>query len=365
MSRDFFELRTQESKVKAEIVAKYFYAWARIVGPHADRIVYIDLFSGPGRYKDGAVSVPLMILQSAISEDFLRDRLVTIFNDKDENNSQTLSEEVSKLPGIERLRYKPQINNSEVGSEIIQSLEGVKLAPTLFFVDPWGYKGLSLRLINSVLKNWGCDCIFFFNYNRINMGLNNVIVHDHMSALFGEERADQLRRRLERLEAGKRELAIVEEVSEALKDMGGHFVLPFCFRNEAGSRTSHYLIFVSKNKRGYEIMKDVMAKASSLVQQGVPSFAYCAADRTMPLLFELSRPLDELEEMLLYYFAGQTLTMQEIYEKHHVGRRFIKKNYKDALLQLEKKNKITANPAERRKGTFAGHVRVSFAGGRN
>ncbi len=87
------------------------------------------------------------------------------------------------------------------------------------------------------------------------MGLNSDIVRDHMNALFGEERADQLRARLASLDARKKELAIVEELSQALKDMGGHFVLPFCFWNEAGSRTSHYLIFVSKHKRGYEIMK--------------------------------------------------------------------------------------------------------------
>ena len=60
------------------------------------------------------------------------------------------------------------------------------------FVDPWGYKGLSLRLINSVLKDWACECIFFFNYNRINMGLGNDAVKEHMDALFGEERAAEL-----------------------------------------------------------------------------------------------------------------------------------------------------------------------------
>jgi hypothetical protein len=112
-------------------------------------------------------------------------------------------------------------------------------------------------------------------------------------------------------------------------------------------------------------MKDVMASASSLVEQGVPSFAYCLADHNMPLLFELSRPLDQLESMLLEDFAGETLTMQEIYERHHIGRRFIEKNYKDALLRLEQGAKIRTEPAERRKGTFAGHVRVSFPGGKD
>ena len=63
----------------------------------------------------------------------------------------------------------------------------MKLVPTLLFVDPWGYKGLSLALINSVVQNWGCDCIFFFNYNRINPGVSNDTVREHMNALFGDD----------------------------------------------------------------------------------------------------------------------------------------------------------------------------------
>jgi len=47
----------------------------------------------------------------------------------------------------------------------------------------------------------------------------------------------------------------------------------------------------------------------------------------MPI--ELSRPLDELGEMLLEEFSGQTLSMNEIFEAHNVGRRFIKPNYKN------------------------------------
>ncbi len=207
--------------------------------------------------------------------------------------------------------------------------ESTKLVPTLFFVDPWGYKGLSLRLINSVLKDWGCECVFFFNYNRINMGLANDTVKQHMDALFGEERAAILRTKLEPLSPAQRELAIVEEICEALVEMGGKYVLPFRFRNEKGNRTSHHLIFVSKHPLGYGIMKDVMAKESSAHEQRVPTFEYNPATADQPLLFELARPLDDLEDMLLDEFAGETLTMLETFERHNHGRRYIKKNYKD------------------------------------
>jgi hypothetical protein len=148
--------------------------------------------------------------------------------------------------------------------------------------------------------------------------------------------------------------------------LGGKYVLPFRFRDERGTRTSHHLIFVSKHVRGYTIMKEIMAKESTGRDQGVPSFEYNPADKRYLLLFELSRPLDELGHMLADEFAGKTLSMAEIFNTHHVGRRYIKSNYKDALRSLEENGMVTAEPpaAKRRlrKGvrTFSDNVRVSF-----
>lgn len=258
--------------------------------------------------------------------------------------------------------------NADVGTDLVSMFDNVNLVPTLFFVDPWGYKGLTLQLINSVLKDWGCDCIIFFNYNRINMGLPNQAVDTHINALFGGKRADDLREQLNGLTAADREIAIVEEIAEALKIPGGKYVLPFTFKTEKGTRTSHHLIFVSKAFRGYEIMKGIMAKQSTVSDQGVPSFCYNPADRRFPLLFELTRPLDDLLKMLLRDFAGKTFTVRQVYERHSVGKRYVLKNYKDALRQLEVAGEIEADPpaAERpmRKGerTIADSVVVTFRG---
>ena len=60
MTERFFEERQEQSEAKARIVSKYFSAWARVIMPSAQRnggkIAYIDLYAGPGRYKDGAAS---------------------------------------------------------------------------------------------------------------------------------------------------------------------------------------------------------------------------------------------------------------------------------------------------------------------
>jgi three-Cys-motif partner protein len=224
----------------------------------------------------------------------MREVLVTMFNDKDENNSRSLEQAISELPNIEKLKYRPEVRNKEVGQEIVAMFSQMRLIPTLFFIDPWGYKGLTLQLINSVLKDWGCDIIVFFNYNRISMSLSNPYVEEHMNALFTKQRADKLRQHLEILNPSEREMAIVEEIANALTEMGAKYVLPFCFKNEHGTRTSHHLIFVTKHFRGYGIMKDIMARQSSAADQGVPSFNYNPADKRFPLLFELTRPSERV-----------------------------------------------------------------------
>ena len=371
MAKPFFDEAKEQSEVKSAIVRKYFKAWATAlkgtVNRYGDKkIAYLDLFAGPGRYKDGTISTPLLVLQEAIADKDLRRMLITLFNDKDEENCHSLEKAINNLPGIETLKHKPQVDNNEVGTEMVKLFEEMNLVPTLFFVDPWGYKGLSLKLINSVLKDWGCECIFFFNYTRINMGMNNEIVKEHMDALFGEERANALRPRLEALTPERRELAIVEAICDALYEMGGRYVLPFRFKRPDGSRTSHHLIFVSKHPLGYKIMKGVMASESSGSEQGVPTFEYNASFRKQGVLFELSRPLDDLHDMLMEEFAGQTLTMKEIYEAHNYGHRYVEANYKDVLRQMEERGEIECDPPAPnrppRKGvrTFADHVEVTF-----
>src|SRR5258707_1723626 len=368
--QNFFDESTEQSQIKARIVAKYFWAWAKVIIPTAkkqnNRIAYIDLFAGPGRYKDGTISTPLMVLGRAIADRDMSQMLVTHFNDGNGDNASSLQKAINELAGIEKLKYAPKVDSKEVGSEIVQMFSKMNLVPTFFFVDPWGYKGLSLGLINSVLKNWGCDCVFFFNYNRINMGLSNDMVREHMNVLFGVDRANAVRQKLDGLRRNERETLIVEELSLALKEMGANYVLPFSFRNDAGTRTTHHLIFASKNFRGYDIMKGIMAQESSENTQGVASFEYSPASEKFPLLFELTRPLDDLEEMMLAEFQGKMLTMGEIYLRHSVGRPYLQRNYKKILAAMEAAGKISADPPAterpRKKGkiTFADHVRVTF-----
>jgi len=280
-----------------------------------------------------------------------------IFNDADENHTATLAREIAKLPGVNTLKYPPDVRTGEVGRPVAEYFENVRLIPTFSFIDPFGYKGLSWTLIRSVIKDWGSDCVFFFNYSRINAGVSNSVVFTHMEALFGEENFKRLRERIVRGQ-GSREKIILDHLTLAMEEAGAKHVQVFRFRNETGTRTTHHLVFVTKHPTGYEIMKEIMAAESSHADQGVPSFEYSPALANMNKLFESA--LDDLEDDLTVAFAGRTVSMIDIYHEHNLGGPYIKKNYKVALLNLEEAGRIQTNPSKRKKGTFADGVAVSF-----
>ncbi len=370
MAENFFEEQSEQSQIKAAIVTDYFWAWAGFMvrqqkqhPQYAQKLQYIDLFAGPGRYETGAKSTPLMILEKAVNDPDIASRLCAIFNDKDEKNTRSLEEAIKAIPGYAKLKNEPKIYTGEVGEEVVKTFQSARLVPTFLFVDPFGYKGLSLKLVQSVIKDWGCDCVFFFNYNRVSMGLGNDAVEEHMDALFGKERADKLRGKFGTrvLSPGERELTIIDEMKNALIEMGGKHVMPFRFRNAAGNRTTHHLFFVSKAFRGFSIMRDVMYKHSHKAGS-LARFEYNPVDAAYPDLFELVRPLGDLEDLLLADCAGKTYRIEELFETHSVGKGFVLKNYKEVLCRLEQEGKVVMDPPcpPRRRNSLAEHVKITF-----
>lgn len=338
MSGDFFAEPLDQSKVKGQIVAKYFYAWAKIVAPQTNSIAYIDLFAGQGYYKDGTESTPLLVLKKAIDDFKIGQKLRSEFNDKNSKFIKDLQKAIEQLRGIESLPRTPQFSNMTVSKEIVNRYAHERLPPTLFFLDPWGYKGLSLDLIRAAIKDWASECLLFFNYNRINMDLHKPLVDKNINELFGKVRADNLRAKTIRMLPYKREEAIIQEFCEALREMGGMYSLPFCFQDRKKERTSHYLIHVAKHKRGYALMKEIMAGYSRKDEDGVPTYTFDPKPTTQ-LMLNFNRPLRELKEKLVSEFRGQTLKVKAIYDAHQGKTRFLRENYKDALAMLEKENR--------------------------
>ena len=96
-----------------------------------------------------------------------------------------------------------------------------------------------------------------------------------------------------------------------------------------------------------------MAPRSSNHPESVPSFEYNPHFRG-ELQLEDRSWIPRLQADLLREFGGQALLVREIIERHHVGKNYIKKNYKRALKDLEAVSRVTIEPpaGQRRAGTL-------------
>ena len=90
---------------------------------------------------------------------------------------------------------------------------------------------------------------------------------------------------------------------------------------------------------------------------GIPTYEYRSTSKKSTGVQQLLFPEDEnyeivkLAEELSRIYENKTTTRKQIYEEHNIGRPYIANNYKDALLILEKENKISIEPSvdKRRK----------------
>lgn len=358
----FFSKQLKGSEVKTEIVVRFFKAWAAIVSrsPLVDRLIYIDLFAGKGTYDEGESpgepvhSTPLRILEAAIADPKIAPLLIALFNDGNPEYAEALRQSIASLPGIQSLRAPPLVTSGPVDRSLADLFGKTRLAPSFLFLDPFGYKGLTRDLIGSVLKDWGCDCVFFFNYVRLNMAFNEPKFKEHVDALFGVDRAEQMRKDMHGMEPSDREEFILRSLGDAMRDIRGKFMLVFRFCTANGTPKRH-IVYISKAYRGYAVMKDAMASQSDLSAEDVPFLEYIVSEEDdAPSLFAMAPwhdwrlnvrfRLATLKGSLQREFANRPIPFKELFESHearNTGLPFTKANYKRAVTALAAVGKAT------------------------
>jgi three-Cys-motif partner protein len=299
-----------------------------------------------------------------VADERLRRFVRLWFNEGDGELHSRLKRNIEAVEGISKLKYAPSVTQIVISKALAPRMEQLSI-PTFVFADPCGYKGLSLRLIAAALKGFGNDCLFFFNYNRVNMKLGYPVMDESIDEFFENQRAAALRTEVGKLTPPAREKKVLATIDEALRQVGA-VPLTFAFRTREGGGTSHHLVFASKSNKGVSIMKRIMNRASSEIIDGVGSGDFDPRDegKSLPLF----SGLEEVRQRLLNTFAGRTLTFDEIVSKEASSTRYTDSSYRDALLDLEEEGQVLVDPsAEKRphqpggqKRTLSGKTRITF-----
>lgn len=86
------------TKAKHEILSRYLDAWFAILSLRQDRILFIDGFCGPGKYKGGEKGSPIIAIESALKATSNKNaQLYFRFIEEDEERLENLKKEISKI----------------------------------------------------------------------------------------------------------------------------------------------------------------------------------------------------------------------------------------------------------------------------
>jgi len=354
----FFKKPSDASRRKLQIAGGYFDSYMNVLA-RGHEAGYADLFAGPGRYENGEKSVPLAICEKVVADERLRNLVRLWFNEGDPDWAAQLESNIKTVAGIAALRYEPRVTRIVISKALAPRLERLSI-PTFTFADPCGYKGLSLRLITAALKGFGNDCLFFFNYNRVNMKLGYPVMDESIDEFFEPKLAATLRGEVGALTPPARERRVLAAIDEALRQAGAA-PLAFAFRTREGGGTSHHLVFASKSQKGTTIMKRLMNQASSRIIDGVGSWDYDPRDQGIRQQ-ELFAGLYEVRERVLSAFAGRTAAFDQIIEEEMASTRYTDSNYRDALLELESEGLLVMDPPAVERPMQAGGVKRTLPG---
>lgn len=355
--------KAPHSEVKSQIVVNYFKLWSTAVRKSGTSLVYLDLYAGKGQYSSGEKSTAVQVLQSSCSDNYLKAKLITILNDIKPLHCKDMRRVITELRIDKAFENRPRVFNLEANELYQNVLNEIETLPKFCFIDPYGYKGLTLSLVESVIKDWGCDCIVFLYTCGINRNIRSEKNAHHLKLLFGDRGYANLRKALYSGQT-RSEREILNSFLNCAKEVGAKYVLPLQFNMPNKNQISHHLVFLSKHHRGFHFIKEVMS-AVSIKEDGIPKYVYVeGADRSVE---QMGLPqiglLSKLKGRIVSRFRGKTLKVKNLIESCHIeGWEYTEKNIRDTLKKLEGAafSVKPPNGKKRRTGTLGGENTLVF-----
>lgn len=330
----------EHTKVKHTILSKYLSGWTRILGRHNKRICFFDCFAGRGQYKNGEKGSPLIALDTLrrIKKQFgYIDEIVCAFIEKDKNNYDNLNAVIDieradhdKYEGINIL----EPINDEFANVVteIKEMEG-RLAPSFFFVDPFGFGGVPFTEIKYIMSLPKTEVFFSFMVRDVNRFLDSSKHRISIEELFGINNVSNL------LKTKYSNLTIEQTLLKLYRDQLHHeanvrYTLPYQISADEKIQTTYYLIHATNHPLGCSLMKGVMYGSGT---EG--RFGYLGpAEGQMNL--EFYSDSSNLKKFLLDRFRGQTIPFENILQQTCMETFYIEKHYRKAIRELYNDNKV-------------------------
>lgn len=351
------------TEAKHAILRKYLGAWLPIMTRFNGRVIYIDGFSGPGRYEGGEEGSPIIALRAALEHrQQFKAEIVLVFIDKDPQRIAHLMSELEKFNPPKNVVVNAPICGcfDETLTGLLDDLDKQRatLAPAFAFIDPFGFAQTPFSVIRRIMENPKCEVLITFTYESIARWLNHPDHQETFDALFGTTRWREAR---DMGTAAERRRFLRDLYQGQLKDSAGIGYVRSFRMMDSGNRTEYFLFFGSNNILGLKRMKEAMWKVD-------PTGRFQFSDATDPrqgVLLNLAPDFPLLERQMLNRFGGGRATIDKIeafvveetaFTHNHYKRRVLKK----LEYQEPPGIRIVRAPRNRRRGTYPAGTIIRF-----
>lgn len=357
IENNFFEKQTLSSKVKASIVSEYFPKYCKIIiRKHIPKkIGYYDLFSGPGLYDDGNPSTPILIARKCKNDDFLRQKVRMIFNDN--HYAEQLKSNFEKEFPVGTFSINPFFGNKTVGeSESINAFitkntmeNRINECPAVLFIDPFGYKGIETNVLSQFLTYWGNELFIFINSKRINPALENEKFEQNMRYMFPSSYETLKIQIREKKTVPERLQFIIDNLYKEFKMLTRSelYYTAFKFQEEDSNTTSHFILHLTKSKRGFDLIKQIYNDFANVgtIFDGINTYTFDVKKITNPIqeLFDTSSEnIDVLKEQIFSKYNAKVISAYDLFEKEQINTLYSRAHYVEALRRLVAENRISS-----------------------
>ncbi len=337
---------------KLRILEAYLKAWMPILSRLAkskrglERVVYIDAFSGPGRYSSGEKGSPLVAIEVAANfTPSLPVQIKMVFIEKRQDRWEQLERTLKDQAGRHRNLYIPRPllgSAKECLGKIFKFRSAEIFVPTLVFLDQFGYSAVPMELAREIMSKKSCEIFSFMNWRDLNRYMTDETKWNGINRAFG---GDEWKEVLEIQDTSKSR-RFLQLYEKALRIRGGvEFLCTFSMHGNNGELI-YWLVFCTNNIRGLEEMKKAMWKVDT-------SGEFKFSDRHSGQLRLLPGFNDEwLAQSLHQDLLGKEISLPELRLFVLTQTPCYKFSESLATLEKEKKLRVIRAPQGRRAGSF-------------
>ena len=359
MAEDYYRERKEWSERKHRLLAAYLTPFVKILGGAWRGIVYyVDGFSGPGIYEDGSIGSPVLAAQHAtrLQEEGKHYGLCCINIELGRRNYVNLELNTKAYSQV------AQNYHGTFGQHIENVLETIADYPALFFLDPFGVKGMEWRHVEPVLhRKAPTDILLRFDSLTIARLAGSASSSARQAAaktrrlteVYGVDSPDEWIREWRRgktpQQRGLNMLRLYLRCLRSGINTGtGSYAAAYSIRDLEG-RHKYYIAFASRHPKAAVLMSNTVCEVEASYEQEVQEYR----ERTtlQPTLPGMVPPKEEIfrekvrrvKDDLVQRFGGQTVSRLSL----HAGLlgdwfgRIKSKHLTQALKELEETGSVT------------------------